>query len=1105
MNTSLSAEDLFQEICNAIPAPYSTWPSDVVTAIDSGGKFGYLASTYNTISRHKLVIFLLHNGASPIDVVRWLHVSQRVGLDGLCELRNTLQLLNKGNLRNKVLCMRNVNDHRKKTPVLSPTQCSEIAEAVKYINNNAHKGATTEDGLPYMEKRMAYFRDLFPLQTLAELLNRTGSPLQLREVTAGKNSPLFRGRPILAVSQLKWAANKRLTSLHAGSAFSNEQEPLLKGSAPLGTELCLEVDELPKELEGCTDALRWRWMRSAMYLLIATLKRDFNVDKHLLFASGGRGPHLWLLDDFILKQTADTRKSFIARIQRPTSISVDGPILFAPVEEGGFGLNPDKPRSDPERLALVWPVVDVAVALGARHTHRLPFSVHDSTHRIAVPCEIATFPTCAEDMPRVDDPALGEKLKAPLAILEHVLRDLRDAQLVLDAELLNNELERAPMSSWARAACEKKMSQQVIRLTNKPKCFLPPLRIDLGAVDAWSNTIAAAAAAVAKGALLDDLADERVSAMLRKTDNTRDKLLTRLRHEIKRLDLLLGAKAHTLTNEIVEDDAGSRLMVYHANINQMSYVKTIHGVTRHIITNYKLLELDVSGAHPAAAFAAVVAQEGSVESAILKVPKLAMLVLDRASAVQAVCDEYISGDNRPDAAKAKVLLLRSLNQTREDEKHALRKPFLKALVEEREVMTGALVCFPPLAGVTQAIQAKASESGKASTLLSLLMQATENLIIERSIAALATIGWNTVGVISDAVLLERQDAETDVEEARIKMETVAENLGIKITVKIDHKPVATPDADSDLADLEASDSRAAATVHAARARALEVYAAPGDHDFALEVTLDDYKDICINPTGPDGLAVLKNAVAMTRQIMESLLFMRLVIEIRKSETSTLLYSVCGNTRNATKLSVDKQLKRFFLLTANDVGYDVSEPPLNYKTLIDSGARPIVNTLLTFVLSMGLKSASTGGVGLLDSAFDRERFAKAIGGRMWDDNKSKIIRATSGELAFGFMDLKSTRNNIEDVLCAMLWPRLRLHRRRGGQGLARSIKTSETAIQVLHILQDFPDAQSARSNTEMLISTSAPPTPSPPLSSTSPTSPTPSAHTLGKRKMPPKQR
>ena len=819
-------DELFHDIVRAVGARPEAWPGDMGRAIQSGKKLGYTMAKHDSVSRHTVFTFLIVNGANPATVLEWLHRTQRVEVDALQELVTTLRALRGGTHRKWTWTIARdrfgrVCAQAPRAPPRLPATCSDAdveaaaAYARTHVAANRAEGAAGSDDAAlatFASERTAYFCSTFPLESLARLLHRTTSPFHLREVAVGKT--MLRARPVLDLSLLKWATAKNPTSLHLGPAHDEAQEPRLGARAEaLGTELCLEIDDLPQSLgSDLSSELRWVWLHNALGIVLDVLRAFYGVERVLTFASGNRGPHVWLLDPWILAQNTATRRAFLEELHTPerqawwdaSGVLSRCEVFYAevvclPREEGGFGLQGF--RSPTEIIKLTWPKFDKDVALDAKHLHRLPFSVHEKTSRIAIPfADLSTMPTCLEDQPRVDDPQLAERLKAPLQALQAVVAALDGDALLRPAAEVGVKRDAVPTSAWALRYADKKRKwnagdsqESNAALTIK----LAPLRLDTNAVREWRDLLVATAAdatadprnfdadltALARTARAPHPPQEQHEGM--EVNAWRE----RFRREVGRLDLLIAANVATLTNVVVADDAGARLAVRHPEIGQRNFMKTIASVTRHRITG-QLLELDVSGAHPAAAWSAMVLMHGADEAA-RRSPCLRLVVTDRAAAVARLLAEY-KGATPPTPAEAKTKLLRSLNQSKDDKTHAMRKPFLKSLVEERDEMEVALLAFPPLQNVVDKIREKARAGGKSSTLLSLLMQAAENHAVVEAIPELAALGWKCEAVLNDALLLRAHrdglHAEAHYEVARKAMQDVAGRLGMNVSVKIDHRP-----------------------------------------------------------------------------------------------------------------------------------------------------------------------------------------------------------------------------------------------------------------------------------------------------------------------------
>ena len=745
---------------------------------------GYHAAKHRSVSRHVVFVFLVVNGCLPSVALAWLHTAGFVASDALDELIADLKLLRDGLYRNSTTMINKITYNESIVRATLPdASFDDVDVAIQYAK--AHKTTRIDDCDPLAdcrEARALYFYKMFPFEDLVRLLHRDESSWQRREITVGKDTPLNRSRPILSLSYLKWSARTRLTSMHAGAAFDAAQEPRTNVQ-PLGTEICLEVDEPPKELAhiavGLDDVAKndgrlwWRWLEHAVAVTARVLALHCGVEKVFCFSSGGKSPHVWLLDDFVLRQTPTERKAFVAKLADPTRqpwwaelyetilLPFYNDVLLRPCDDGGFGLRlAARNRSTAEIAALTFPAFDLAVATEAKHTHRMPFSVHDSTARVALPFTATTIPTCTADMPRVDDPQLVSKIKAPLAMLKRAISALGPV-----SSTSIDEVDELATATWSVERREKKRRRDEEAGAGAPapsnkalfrgRCRgveehatlrVAPLPIDREATGELKDTLDAA---VADASLtLEALPADHFFKTLVKNAQP-GKWRERLAHESKKLGRLLATGVDKLAGIVKADDSGGRMSVHYPELGMDDFLKGIAAITRHKITGHRLLELDISGAHPAAAWAALLAKHG--DGAAVLCPCLSLFVADRKKAVARVKREYATPKSD---AEAKVLILRSLNQSSGDEAHRHRKPFLKALVEERRLMEEALLEFAPLASCVVAIREKA-RGGKPTTLLSLLMQAVENAVITESAQSLELHGWRLVAPISDAVHLSR--------------------------------------------------------------------------------------------------------------------------------------------------------------------------------------------------------------------------------------------------------------------------------------------------------------------------------------------------------------
>ena len=338
---------------------------------------------------------------------------------------------------------------------------------------------------------------------------------------------------------------------------------------------------------------------------------------------------------------------------------------------------------------------------------------------------------------------------------------------------------------------EKKKSKSVVA---HPTITVSPIHVDLALAHRWLSALRRGAEVpVEQFGGLDRLI--KVVSCSGKHGGCGEAWRDRLLHEASRVNTFLIAMGECgqLEGIVLSNEDAGRLKVYYPAISQVDFFKSISAPSRHVLTAHALLELDISGAHPAAAFAAVIALcDGDRNHARQLTPKLALVVEDRESAIGILSSQYGGGEVTD--AECKIKILRSLNQSDKDETHSFRKPFLKALVEERKTMTNALLEFAPIGNYVDGIRDKAMQSNKNTTLLSLLMQAVEQQVIEAGIDKLADLGWTFVVPIADAVLVRATTPELmnpdSCECARRTIQQAARDIlgGVDVTIKIDHMP-----------------------------------------------------------------------------------------------------------------------------------------------------------------------------------------------------------------------------------------------------------------------------------------------------------------------------
>ena len=805
------------------------------------------------ISRHVAFVFLVHNKVPPLLALQFLVDTKRIKRDALSELGSTLKHLQQGSYRNEThdITWKPNRGYRLVTGRLPDEMHDKVDEELEYVGREGEgrdSKAVSKRSLETDNAIMAYYGTVFPLDDICGLLHHKGSPCQLREVCVKtlQGEHWFRCRPMLRKDRVKSVLSERASSLHVGVAYYEQQAVRTSDAHSLGTELVLEIDEEPPALKAAIGAdhvdrrLWWVWARGALQVLCEICTR-LGVKSTLVFASGNRSPHLWLLDDFILQQTMQERKAFVNKVKRASKEiwwpevlrelcfpfydlirgagMLKDPMEFATqVEE--FRASGKMNRELERRInELTVPVIDEQVATGASHLHRLPFSVNEKTNRVALPFDPfdpTDGPWETGDMPDVCD---AKSLKVRIeASLKHVRQITQSRPNATDGEpTLTDSLEENQAAEWYCKHKEKKESfdrgvkRRRIRNTAQidESICVAAAPIEYKATQRWRDVLAdnmklldackdgdcAAIPAALEEFLKKALQRWKNESKIGKASDTlANTLVQRCKHEIKKLNTLLAqepAVLAALQGQATGSAADGRMrLVYPQLGGTYDIFKQLHEVTRHEITAHALLALDVSGAHPSCAYAALLAKHGGCPAAAHKAcPKLSLFVTDRPSAVSQLQKQYKTPLSD---VEAKVKILAALNQSSHDANHKLRKPFLKALVEERPALEEALLEFELLRPHATVISDKAALGGSAS-LLSLLMQAAENTLLLVAIPALKAAGWHFVAPINDALLLRAADASVDIslegcQRAAVVFEDAARAVSVEITVKVEHAP-----------------------------------------------------------------------------------------------------------------------------------------------------------------------------------------------------------------------------------------------------------------------------------------------------------------------------
>lgn len=493
------------------------------------------------------------------------------------------------------------------------------------------------------------------------------------------------------------------------------------------------------------------------------------------------------MDEWVLNQTPEARISFFDKLQDPTAdprwpqlvetwlLPFYKQRLLLSEAEGGFGLVASAGTpSDAELKRLAWAAFDRPVATQSKHLHRLPFSVHEKTGRVAIPFDSADgMPRCSEDMPLVSDPDLPRKLEGPLSVLQKAVEGLSGpADLPLGADV--HPVENAP---WLASKRRKKQAG-ARGLGDRAK--LADLRIDIDSATAWQQLLEEGSRAPD----VDSVPPE-VRPVIRKTCMEGKDWRKRLYNEAVRVGRLVEAVGPTGLLKGEPHTWGGRTLTFYPQLDQSSFFQGFANATKHAVTGHKYNELDFSAAHLAIAWGAVVLFAGGHEAANAKCPRLCLAATDKEAA-----RELVARQCKTDLASAKRRICAAINQER-----AHGCDFLSDLSAERLHMKEALREHPFIVGERLlAIQRRVAENGKQE--LSLLFHALEGELLRSVSEALLSSGLEIGAYDADGIFARPTRALADGETTQQAIdgslhaahELMYERLQIRMTMELETDP-----------------------------------------------------------------------------------------------------------------------------------------------------------------------------------------------------------------------------------------------------------------------------------------------------------------------------
>ena len=172
---------------------------------------------------------------------------------------------------------------------------------------------------------------------------------------------------------------------------------------PLG-ELVIDVD-LDDQLEGMYDRrgicgcagqkrtvceVCWHVFMDPAQAAMEVLLRHFGVTKYIVYFSGRRGLHWWLLDDWIIMMTNGERARLMESFNTPPNEhSALGRAMYealAPYATAHPALQARCPPGDYVSLMReLYPKMDVPVGADASHLHGIPLTLHPETRVLRIP------------------------------------------------------------------------------------------------------------------------------------------------------------------------------------------------------------------------------------------------------------------------------------------------------------------------------------------------------------------------------------------------------------------------------------------------------------------------------------------------------------------------------------------------------------------------------------------------------------------------------------------------------------------------------------------------------------------------------------------------
>ena len=249
------------------------------------------------------------------------------------------------------------------------------------------------------EQRRAYFRDLFPVDSVVHVLTHDNRidlrsrDIKVQQERTAATPDSGRTTKFVSIGRVKSAATLRCKLAHTAPVQIDV------GAAGGGVrELVFDVDlsdydDVRRCCQQKTCCSRcWRLAVVAMEVLRVRLLEEFGWQRVAWVFSGRRGLHAWVLDEAACLLTTTRRAELLTYLTRTDTPVVQQHVLpllraeFAHyVDEQGLDVALD---DDDIVLRHLYPRFDERVTTNTTHLIKAPFSPHHVTGKIATPLSV---------------------------------------------------------------------------------------------------------------------------------------------------------------------------------------------------------------------------------------------------------------------------------------------------------------------------------------------------------------------------------------------------------------------------------------------------------------------------------------------------------------------------------------------------------------------------------------------------------------------------------------------------------------------------------------------------------------------------------------------